>query len=373
MNATPPGRALIPMQLVAPGRRLSAFLFSLASSRVAFAQASRADPVLVVTVSASALELDSGPLRAAIGRELQLEGVAPDDDRASRARGHLDIALDGPAHQLVVTYSGGAGPLVRHVDLPPDRDATTRVVVMLAGNLGRDEAGELTESLRILAAAATPDRPAPERDDKEPPVLALNRLELRPLGGWSIAPNSVTRGFMGADVAYRMSRFFALGADASWYGPFNGSAGAQPSYPLTQSDWSAELDAYVVPWPAREGTSAVMGAFEPYVLGGIGLLASRPIAVLDPAHRHFDFNSYYVDLAFGVGVRAFLAQRLALTLEVRDLMTAETVENNVVARGSTNLSQSDPNNPDNPATWYSRNARFTNSVQVRLGADFFVF
>jgi hypothetical protein len=361
------------MQLVAPGRRLAAFSFSLAFFRASVASASNAEPVIVVTVSANAPELDPALLRDAIGRELRLEAVGPDDDRAPRARGYLDVSLDRPTHALVVTYRGGAEPLVRHVDLPSDREATTRVVAMLAGNLGRDEAGELTESLRTeTEPTTTPDTPRLERAEKERRVLAQNRLEFRPLGGWSIAPNSVTGAFVGADVAFRMGRFFALGVDAAWYAPFNGSAGVHPSYPLNESRWSADLDAYVVPWPARAGTSTAMGAFEPYVLGGLGVLAYRPIPVVDPANRHFG-DSNAVDLAFGVGVRLFLLERLAIALEVRDLIYFTRMENNAVAGGSTTLPLTDPNNPKNPVAWYSPNTRLTNSVQVRLSANLFVF
>ncbi len=366
------------MQL-APPRPLAALLFSLAFFRAGSAGGASAEPVVVVTVSASAPQLDPAALRAAIGRELRLDAVGPEDDRASRALGYLDVGIDRTAHELVVSYRGGAEPLVRHVDLPLDADTTTSVVAMLAGNLGRDEAGELTKSLRAEERPTTPPTPAVEReekdekDEKEPRVLALNRLELRPSGGWAFAANSATGAFVGADVAFRMNRFFALGADAAWYSPFNGSAGAHPSQRVNESEWSADLDAYVVPWPAHARASTALGAVEPYVLAGIGILASRPIAVIDPAHRHFDSNNNDIDLAVGVGLRVFLLERVAITLEVRDLIYFERVENPSVANGSTTLPSSDPNNPDDPATWYDPAPHFVNSVQVRLGANIFVF
>jgi hypothetical protein len=104
--------------------------------------------VVVVAVAPGSSGLDATRLRAAIGEELQVDAVADDDPRASSARGRLDVAIDRGAGELVVSYAGGAEPLVRRVSLPPDAEATFRAALALAGNLGRDEAGELAAALR---------------------------------------------------------------------------------------------------------------------------------------------------------------------------------------------------------------------------------
>jgi hypothetical protein len=201
-------------------------------------------------------------------------------------------------------------------------------------------------------------------------VLALHRLELRPFGGWDAAPNSATGAFVGADVAVRLNRFFALGGDFAWYAPFDRSPGPQPSYPLNETLGSGDLDAYIVPWPAR----ARSGAFEPYLVGGLGVIATRPIAVVDPRDRSFDANTL-VDLTLGVGVRLFVDPRVAISLEVRDLMYFDKLENGRVATGPA-VAPGQPgytaNSPLNPATWYSPDSHPTSAFQLRLGVSFFV-
>jgi hypothetical protein len=217
----------------------------------------------------------------------------------------------------------------------------------------------LLPSLVLLTPARVeaqePD--ASQRDD----VLALHRLELRPYGGWAAVPNSVTGAFLGADVTFRLNRIFALGGDVAWYAPFEGAVGASPAYPLNKTQWSADLDAYFVPWPAHARSGAAAGAFEPYLIVGLGAIATRPISVIDPANRHFDSNTNLVDLGGGLGVRLFLGDRVALALELRDLIYSEKIESGVASRTSQDAS-----------AWYDARAHVTNAIQLRLGASFFV-
>ena len=144
-------RALLPIALA-----LGA-LHALAPG-VALAQSPPvARPVVVVVVAPTAPELDASRLREAIGQELRADAVPDTDARAASARGRFDVSVDHAAGELVVSYVGGSEPLVRHVPLPPDGQAEARAVVVLAGNLGRDEAGELAAQIRNSA----PPAPAP--------------------------------------------------------------------------------------------------------------------------------------------------------------------------------------------------------------------
>ena len=209
---------------------------------------------------------------------------------------------------------------------------------------------------------------AQEGDTATHEEIARHRLELRPFGGWAVVPNSVTGGFVGADVSFRFNGYFALGLDGALYTPFNRSAGSNPSYPLDETQYSANLDADFFLWRARARPGEAAGAFELYLLGGFGILESRPIAVLDPADRYFFYNRL-VDLSAGVGARLFIAERVPL--ELRDLLYFEKIENGQVPSGSS----SDPNSPDNPrnpATFYDAATHPTNAIQLRLGASFFV-
>jgi hypothetical protein len=222
--------------------------------------------------------------------------------------------------------------------------------------------------LTSVCAGAQEGDPTQQRDG-----LAVNRLELRPYGGWAFVPNSVTGALVGAESSFRFSGLFALGIDFALYSPFDRSVGAHPSYPLNEILWSGDIDASFFPWPARARSSGPAGALEPYLLMGVGQLATRPVTVVDPAHRFFASNSLF-DLCAGAGVRVFAGERLAFSLEFRDLLYFEKVENSAIAPGPP-IAPGQPgfaSSPLDPATWYSPNTHFTNAIELHLGASFFL-
>jgi prolyl-tRNA editing enzyme YbaK/EbsC (Cys-tRNA(Pro) deacylase) len=143
------------------------------------AQSSAPRSVIVVAVAPAARELDVPSLRAAIGAELQADAVGEDDARAASARGRFDVSVDRVARELVVSYSGGAEPLVRRAVLPADARAEARAVVALAGNLGRDEAGELAAELRRAAPAHEAE---PQRVVRSDPEVAQASEDLDRMG-----------------------------------------------------------------------------------------------------------------------------------------------------------------------------------------------
>jgi hypothetical protein len=130
----------------------------------------------VVEVAPDANELDAQKLRDAIGAELGTDAVAPDDARAKAATGAIAVSVDHDARQLVVTYRGGAVPIVRRIDLPSDRAAVEREAVLLAGNLARDEAGDLVTELRKARPAAPPPTPADSSSQDDAETRELDRL-----------------------------------------------------------------------------------------------------------------------------------------------------------------------------------------------------
>jgi hypothetical protein len=214
------------------------------------------------------------------------------------------------------------------------------------------------------AAEASSQEQAPSNSASAPPDLP--RLELRPNAGWAIVERSVTGGFVGANVTYRWRPHWAIGLDGVLFSPFDASP-ATPSYPLNESEWAANLDLQYLPWLAQRET----GTFDGFVLLGAGLVRTRPVPVLDPANRHFDYNNL-LQLAGGVGARVYLGAAFAITLELRDMLYFDKRESARVATGSPNLPTSDPNSPQNPDLWYSPATTLTNCVELRLGVSFFV-
>src|SRR5262249_28024265 len=88
-------------------------------------------------------EVDRAALGAAIDRELR--GVPRD--------GRLDVAVrpDGTA---LVTYIRPDGVVLsRAVTLPPRREDAAEMLALLAGNLVRDQSGDVLADLTLLAPA----------------------------------------------------------------------------------------------------------------------------------------------------------------------------------------------------------------------------
>src|SRR5690606_5754401 len=91
-------------------------------------------------------------------------------------------------------------------------------------------------------------------------------------------------------------------------------------------------------------------------------LRSRPIAVIDPDNRTFDYDNR---LSFngGLGLRIFLNRWFAAMLELRNYGYIEQLEATTVA-----ATQQEQRNPD---TWFGEKP-FTINVQAQLGISVFL-
>jgi hypothetical protein len=101
-------------------------------------------PVVVVDVTGD--RLDPTHTRKLVEHELAITAVAPDDPRAAEATGHIEIASDANRKKLTVKYRKLDEPIERSIALPEDRARAETDAAFLAGNLARDEAGELAPS-----------------------------------------------------------------------------------------------------------------------------------------------------------------------------------------------------------------------------------
>jgi len=95
------------------------------------------------------------------------------------------------------------------------------------------------------------------------------------------------------------------------------------------------------------------------VVGGVGAISVRPIPVIDPDNRGFNWQT---NIAFnaGVGLHIFFNRWLAATVEVRDYVFNDKLENTEI----------DDTNPQDPETWYGE-TQLTNNVQAQLGISIF--
>jgi hypothetical protein len=115
-------------------------------------------PVVVVDVSGD--RLDATHTRELVGRELSVDAVAPDDPRAAQARGRIEVRTNPTDKKLTVKYRKLDEPVERTIDLPDEPSRAESDVALLAGNLARDEAGELTPAPAKPPAAVQPAKPS---------------------------------------------------------------------------------------------------------------------------------------------------------------------------------------------------------------------
>jgi hypothetical protein len=206
-----------------------------------------------------------------------------------------------------------------------------------------------------------------------PETIAVHRAQLTPLVGWALWPHSVSGGLAGAQVGFRPHPMASFALNVVAYEPFNMERSGGSTERLSEAQGSAGLEAALYPFArslgwgsARVGEEA--GTFETYLLGGIGLVRTHPVSVVDPMYRTFDDWNNLIDLDVGIGGRVFVNGWCAVDLEVRDLMYFEKMESPTIGNplGATASSRRDP------AFWYDPDTHFTQVIQFRLGATFFL-
>lgn len=201
-------------------------------------------------------------------------------------------------------------------------------------------------------------------------VLRRSRLEVQPF--WQVPLNDqfVSHAGPGLGLNFWITNVLAVGVSGNYYEPFNSNSvfnfqtrrSARVSVPLTEYRWNANVNFTYTP---IMGKFSAFGDFifqyDAYVVGGVGAISTRPIPVIDPDNRGFDWGT---NIAFnaGIGLHIFFNRWLAATLEVRDYVFNDTLENTVIADAATD-----------PTTWTGE-TQLTNNVQAQMGiAIFFPF
>ena len=91
------------------------------------------------------------------------------------------------------------------------------------------------------------------------------------------------------------------------------------------------------------------------------MMRTRPVAVVDPAVRTFDFD-WRVAFNAGIGLRVFVTRYFTVFGELRDYMYLEKLENLNVQLGK---------DRERASTWTDQNATLTNDVTAQLGITLF--
>lgn len=202
-------------------------------------------------------------------------------------------------------------------------------------------------------------------------IIKKRRFELQPFFGFSLNDQFVSHNTPGIAANYYITEVMAIGINGQYYAPFNGDSAfnaqvrraARVGIPLTEYQWGAAANFTYVPASGKfAGFGNFIFHYDMYVVGGVGAISTRPIAVIDPDYRNFSFQP---GIAFnaGVGLKIFLNRWFAAVLEVRDYIFIDQLEN--TARLEDIPDRSDP------ADWLGGTA-LTNNVQAQVGVSVFI-
>jgi outer membrane beta-barrel protein len=240
---------------------------------------------------------------------------------------------------------------------------TGDVIGDLAGEGGevgeRDRAPRSTESVEEIYAV------------QQIYALRINRVELSPNVGFTMNDPYVSHTSVGLGLNYWWTNVLAIGLNFNWYQGLESESDLnffvrrsfRLAVPITEYQLGANLNFTYVPLYGKFNMfNEYIFQWDAYVLGGVGIMRTRPVPVVDPEVRQFDFD-WRVAFNVAVGFRVFITRWLAVYAELRDYIYLEQLENLDVAVGE---SRNDPN------TWLADGPSLTNNVTAHLGLTIFL-
>jgi len=202
-------------------------------------------------------------------------------------------------------------------------------------------------------------------------ALRINRVELMPSFAQSLNDPFVSHTGVGLALNYWFTNVLAVGLNFIWYEGLESESdlnffvrrSTRLAVPVNGFQFLANLNFTYVP---IYGKFAMFNEFifqyDAYVMGGIGLMRTRPIPVVDPVVREFEFGER-ISFNVGIGLRVFLTRWLAIFAEIRDYMYLETLENLNVELGTAR---------NNVETWVQPSPAFVNNVTAHIGLAVFI-
>lgn len=208
-------------------------------------------------------------------------------------------------------------------------------------------------------------------------ALRYHRVELTPYFGITMNDQFVAHPSPGLGINFYITNVMAIGVNGNFYLGLNSpsnfnfqtSRAARVGVPITEYAWNANANfTYVPAYGKFAGFSDFIFHWDFYVLGGVGAIATRPIAVVDPDNRTFNYKPR-LSFHAGGGVRIFFNRWFAVTAEVSDYIFFDELENPSIAGGR---DASGKLNAQNPSTWLAQETELTNNVQAQVGFSVFL-
>ncbi|MBX3270925.1 MAG: outer membrane beta-barrel domain-containing protein [Sandaracinaceae bacterium] len=202
-------------------------------------------------------------------------------------------------------------------------------------------------------------------------ALRINRVELLPSAAFTLNDPFVSHAALALGLNYWWTNVLAIGVNFLWYEGLESESdlsfytrrSTRLAVPVSSYQFGLHLNFTYVPLYGKFSMfNEFIFQWDAYIVGGIGLMHTRPVPVVDPEIRNFEYG---IRVAFnlGIGIRVFVSRWLAIFGEIRNYMYLEQLEALEVALGDERLSQE---------TWAQPDPAFTNNVTVHLGLTIFL-
>jgi len=203
-------------------------------------------------------------------------------------------------------------------------------------------------------------------------ALRKNRVELAPNFGFTLNDPYVSHPAFGAGLNYWVTNVLAIGANINWYQGlenesdlnFHVRRSTRLAIRPTEYQLGASLNFTYVPLYGKFAMfNRYIFQWDAYVLGGVGIMRTRPVTVVDPEYRSFpDFQTKLSMVNPGLGFRVFVSKWLTVFAEVRDYIYLEKLENLKVGLGKEREQKS---------KWLDDSPTIVNNVLVSVGMSIF--
>jgi len=218
---------------------------------------------------------------------------------------------------------------------------------------------------------------APRRDETVEDIYAvqqiyalrINRVEVAPSVGFTLNDPYISHPSIGIALNYWWTNVLALGVNFNWYQGLESESdlnffvrrSTRLAVPITEYQLGANLNFTYVPLYGKFAMfNEYLFQWDAYLVGGVGIMRPRPIPVVDPAVRTFDF-AFRVAFNVGIGIRVFATRYLAIFAELRDYAFLDRLENLDVSL----------DNRFDEDTWLDDSPTLTNNVTIQIGFTLF--
>ncbi len=255
-----------------------------------------------------------------------------------------------------------------------------------------DEGGETSESDVLAALGEDPvgvegeatlsiggEEQAAEDAAAKHPIWAVQRIyalhagrvDLQPSFGISMNDPYMQHQAISLGASYFITEVLAAGISFNFYRMdaerdlnFQLSRATHQTVPINEYFWAGQLNFTYVP---MYGKFAMFKEWilhwDVWVIGGGGMISTRPRAVIDPEFREFEFEMKFC-FNVGIGGRLFLSRFLAIFLELRDYIFPEELE-------SLETYSSEEQRADK-SLWLDEDYKLTNNVMLQVGVSLFI-